>query len=173
MPNGFFLYLGNKRKPDSCNRGKNVDFMALEIENGYPISIIDLGDRPQWIIGNNNIANEQWHQLIVERTGSDVEFTVREKLKDGRENLQSLAAIPNTRYSKGKSKKSSMADGPYECDRLIASDIPSTGYRFSGHGYVMLDAKSYPFKQRSSPVVTVTRDHNWRFIFVPTLLFFK
>ncbi|XP_055387187.1 laminin subunit alpha [Condylostylus longicornis] len=33
---------------------------------------------------------------------------------------------------------------------LLTKEQPSTGYRFNGNGYVMLDAKSYSFKHRSS-----------------------
>lgn len=195
-PNGFLLYLGNERKPDGGNRGgKHDDFMALEIENGYPILIIDLGNGPQRIVGNKNIANGQWHQVIVERTGNDVKLTVRDQLDDGKDSLHEKEEVlegpqtvfdlnrensklfvggyppdfsSNSRYNsfEGEIEDLRIGDqevglwnfvdgqnnnhGAVERDRLITSDIPPTGYRFSGHGYVMLDAKPYQFKQRSS-----------------------
>ncbi|ODM92462.1 Laminin subunit alpha [Orchesella cincta] len=42
-PNGLLLYLGNEpgRKED--------DFMAVEIEKGYPVLTVDLGSGPQRI----------------------------------------------------------------------------------------------------------------------------
>lgn len=194
-PNGFLLYLGNERKQDGSNRGKNEDFMTLEIENGYPILTTDLGNGQQSIVGSKNIANGQWHQVIVERTGNDVKLTVREQLEDGRDHLHEKEEVlegpqtvfdlnrensklfvggyppdftSNSRYSsfEGEIEDLRIGDqevglwnfvdgqnnnhGATERDRLIASDVPPTGYRFSGHGYVMLDAKPYPFKQRSS-----------------------
>lgn len=195
-PNGFLLYLGNERKADGSNRGgKNDDFMTLEIENGYPILIIDLGNGPQRIVSNKNIANGQWHQVIVERTGKDVKLTVREQLEDGKEHLHEKEEVlegPQTVFDLNRENSKLFVGGyppdfssnsPYssfegeledlrigdqevglwnfidgqnnnhgaiERDRLIASENPPTGYRFSGNGYVMIDAKPYPFKQHSS-----------------------
>lgn len=194
-PNGFLLYLGNQRKPDGSARGKNDDFMTLEVENGYPILTMDLGNGPQRIVSNKNIADGQWHQVIVERTGNDVKLTVREQLEDGKDHLHEKEEVlegPQTVFDlnrensklfvggyppdfTGHSQYSSFDGeiedlrigdqevglwnfvdgqnnnhGAIERDRLIASDIPPTGYRFSGHGYVMLDARPYQFRQRSS-----------------------
>lgn len=195
-PNGFLLYLGNENKTTG-KRNKHDDFMALEIENGYPILTIDLGNGPEKIISNKNVANGQWHQAIVERTGNDVKLTIREELEDGkdrphevehtllgehnvfdldRENTKVFVggyppdfnAQTGLKYSsfEGQIEDVKIGDqevglwnfidgqdnnhGAQERDRLIASNIPPTAYRFSGHGYVILDSTPYTFKQRSS-----------------------
>lgn len=80
---GLLLYLGNDNKPDGKKYGKG-DYMALEVENGYPILSIDLGDGPDKIISKKNVANGKWHQAIVERTGNDVKLTIKEELEDGK-----------------------------------------------------------------------------------------
>lgn len=192
------MYLGNENKTVS-RRNKRDDFMALEIENGYPILTIDLGDGPQKIISNKYVANGQWHQVIVERTGKDIKLIVREEIADGKdqlhevqENLPGEDTLFNVdpdnsklfvggypprpdyniqeglKYSSFEGQIEDLRigeqevglwnfvdghdnnDGALERDRLIASDVPATGYRFGGHGYVILDSKPYHFKQRSS-----------------------
>lgn len=194
-PNGFLLYLGNENKTGA--QGKRADFMALEVENGYPILTVDLGNGPEKIISNKNIANGQWHQVVVERNGRDVTLAVREPLEDNKEQLHEVretlsgtesefdvdpknsklfvGGYPpdfNTpegiKYSsfEGQIEDLKINDkevglwnfldgqdnnhGAIERDVLVESKTPPTGYRFSGHGYVILNAKPYPFKQRSS-----------------------
>lgn len=194
-PNGFLLYLGNEN--NTGPRGKRPDFMALEVENGYPILTLDLGNGPEKIISNKNIANGQWHQVIVERNGKDVTLAVREQTADGKEQLHEVQETlgghenefevdpKNTKlfvggyppdfdiqegikYSsfEGQIEDLKINDqevglwnfvdgqdnnhGARERDVLIESKTPPTGYRFSGHGYVILNAKPYAFKQRSS-----------------------
>lgn len=195
-PNGFLLYLGNENKRDA-KRGKQDDFMALEIENGYPILTINLGDEPAKIISNKNVANGKWHQAIVERTGNDVKLTIREQLEDGKDRLHEVEEkLPGNQnifdlnhensklfvggypsdfnpqdglkynsfegeiedlrigdeevglwnFVDGQNNK----DGALERDQLISSEIQPTGYRFSGHSYVILNSKPYSFKQRSN-----------------------
>lgn len=194
-PNGFLLYLGNENRTGS--RGKRTDFMALEIENGYPILTIDLGDGPEKVISNKNIANGKWHQVIVERNGKDVSLSVREQVEDNKEQLHEVheALVGNEnefdvdstntklfvggyspdfnapeglKYSsfEGQIEDLKINDqevglwnfvdgqdnnhGAQERDILIESQTPPTGYRFSGHGYVILSSKQYAFKTRSS-----------------------
>lgn len=84
--NGFLLYLGNENEHDRPF-GKQEDYMALQIENGYPILTIDLGNGPDKIISKKNVANGKWHQAIVERTGDDVKLIIREETEDGKEQL--------------------------------------------------------------------------------------
>lgn len=194
-PDGFLLYLGNENKTGA--RGKRADFMALEVENGYPILTVDLGNGREKIISNKNIANGQWHQVIVERTGNDVTLSVREPIEDNKEQLHEVEETlpgPDSEFDVDP-KKSKLFVGGYppdfniqegikyssfegqiedlkindqevglwnfvdgqdnnngakERDVLIESKTPPTGYRFSGHGYVILNAKPYGFKQRSS-----------------------
>lgn len=195
QPNGFLLYLGNENR--TGGRGKRADFMALEVENGYPILTIDLGNGPEKVISNKNIADGKWHQVIVERNGPDVTLAVREALPDGKEQLHEVHetllgdenefdldsantklfvggyspdfnAPEGLKYSsfEGQIEDLKINDqevglwnfvdgqdnnhGAKERDVLIDSEAPPTGYRFSGHGYVILSSKQYAFKQRSS-----------------------
>lgn len=86
QPNGFLLYLGNENKTGG-KRNKREDFMAVEIENGYPILTIDLGNGPQKIISETYVADDKWHQIIVERTGNNVTLIVREETDDGQDRI--------------------------------------------------------------------------------------
>lgn len=191
---GFLLYLGNEKKEGK--RGKQDDFMALEIENGYPILTVDLGNGPEKIISNKNVANGKWHQAIVERNGNDVKLTIREELEDGKERLHEVEEkLSGTNNIFDLSKENSKVfvggyppdfnpqeglkyssfegeiedlrigdeevglwnfvdgannvDGAKERDQLISSEAQPTAYRFSGHGYIIMDSKPYTFKQRS------------------------
>lgn len=196
-PNGFLMYLGNEQKADE-QPGKQEDFMALEVENGYPFLTVDFGSGPEKIVSNKNIANGKWYQVIADRNGNDVKLTVREQLEDGRvilhesEDQISQSATPqifdlnsdSTRLFVGGAPPDNGADklryssfegeiedvrigdqevglwnfvdaqnnqeGAYERDLLAASETPSTGYRFNGQGYVMLDARPYQFKRHST-----------------------
>lgn len=195
-PNGFIFYLGNENKTEP-RRNKRDDFMALEVENGYPILTIDLGDGPEKIISNKHIADGQWHQVIVERTGNNVKLIVRvegedesDQLHEVEETLPGSHSIFNVdpensklfvggyppdfniqegvKYSsfEGQIEDFRIGDqevglwnfvdgqdnnhGALERDKLIASEAPNTGYRFSGNGYVILDARSYKFEQTSN-----------------------
>lgn len=84
-PNGLLLYLGNEPKPGA--RGKRDDFMAIEIENGYPVLLVDVGDGPERIISNKLVDDGRWYEAIVERAGKDVKFTIREEDDEGNEKL--------------------------------------------------------------------------------------
>jgi laminin, alpha 3/5 len=83
-PNGFLMYLGNENKTDG-RRGKRDDFMALEVENGYPVLTIDLGNGPERIISNKHISNGKWHQVVVDRMGNNVKLIVQEEDGQGQE----------------------------------------------------------------------------------------
>lgn len=193
--NGFLLYLGNEK--NGKQRGQQDDYMALEIENGYPILAIDLGNGPDKIISKKNVANGKWHQAIVERTGDKVKLIIREEV-DGVEQIHEtedtmsggannifdlnrenskifVGGIPPDFNIQDELKYSSFEgdiedlrigdekvglwnyvdgqnnnDGASERDQLVASEVQPTGYRFGGHGHVALDARPYPFKQRSN-----------------------
>nr|XP_031828013.1 laminin subunit alpha isoform X2 [Nomia melanderi] len=80
--NGFLLYLGNEEKQP---RTKTHDFMALMIENGYPVLIIDLGSGPEKIINNKYVSDNVWRQIIVDRTGRNVQLIVREDIGEGKD----------------------------------------------------------------------------------------
>ena len=67
-PNGFLLYLGNEEGAHrKMRRVRSDDFLALQIENGYPILTIDLGSGAQKIISDKFVSDDVWYQAIVER----------------------------------------------------------------------------------------------------------
>lgn len=72
-PDGLLLYLGNEpgRKED--------DFMAIEIDRGYPILTMDLGSGPQRIPNEKYVADDQWYKATVKRAGKNVRFTISEE----------------------------------------------------------------------------------------------
>lgn len=192
---GLLLYLGNDNKQDGRKYDKQGDYMALEIENGYPILSVDLGDGPDKIISKKNVANGKWYQAIVERTGNDVKLTIKEETEDGKilshEAQEPLSGTNNVfdltrdnarifvggspdinpkalKYNSFDGEIEDLRigdekvglwnfvdaqnnnDGARERNQLTASEAQPTGYRFSGDGYVILDAKPYSFKQRSN-----------------------
>ena len=84
--NGFLMYLGNEDKPN-LPRVKSHDFMALMIENGYPVLIMDLGSGPEKVISNKFVSDGIWRQIIVDRTGKNVKLIVREDIGEGKDKL--------------------------------------------------------------------------------------
>ena len=72
-PHGFLLYLGNEvgthRK---MRRVRSDDFLALEIENGFPVLLIDLGSGKERINSDKFVADDVWYQAIIERYGSQL-----------------------------------------------------------------------------------------------------
>lgn len=195
-PNGFILYLGNENKTTG-RRNKRNDFIALEVQGGHPILTINTGDgQPQRIVSKKDIANNNWHQIIVEKVGPEVLLIVREELDNGDivDNIDKAAlhkpdtvhldadrsklyvgGYPPDFQTNSNLKESSFEGqmeslrllekdvglwnfvdaqdnrvGAQERDRIVEKDVPSNGYRFNGHGYVILDAKQYNFKSKSS-----------------------
>lgn len=41
--------------------------MALMIESGYPVLLVDLGSKPEKIIHNKFVSDNVWRQIIVDR----------------------------------------------------------------------------------------------------------
>lgn len=41
--------------------------MALLIESGYPVLIVDLGSGPEKIIHNRFVSDNVWRQIIIDR----------------------------------------------------------------------------------------------------------
>lgn len=41
--------------------------MALLIESGYPVLIVDLGSGPEKIIHNKFVSDNVWRQIIIDR----------------------------------------------------------------------------------------------------------
>lgn len=195
-PDGFLLYLGNENKTNG-RRHKRNDFMALEIQNGYPILTIDIGDgSPQRIVGTKPISDGEWHHIQVSHDGPDVTLTVSDEVQ-GKEELHKTTGTlsGNTAIFNFDPEKTKLFVGGYpqdfqiqdglkessfegqienlrigdqdvglwnfvdaqdntvgstERDRFIKAEEPSNGYRFTGHGYVILDSKPYQFKRKSS-----------------------
>lgn len=192
-PNGLLFYLGNEQKPGV--KSKRADFMAIEVENGYPVLLVDVGDGPERIISNKLVDDDKWYEAIIDRKGKDVTFTIREEDDQGNEQLhekkETLASDDmnfrldeNSRLFVGGYSDYQMPDsikqssfegeienlrigdtpvglwnfidgdnnnlGAIERDRLIATEAKHTGYRFGGNGYVVLDARPFNFKQRST-----------------------
>lgn len=96
--NGFLLYLGNEENV-KLPRSKTHDFMALLIESGYPVLIIDLGSGPEKIINNKFVSDNIWRQIIVERTGKNVKLTIREDIGEGKEQLHEKTHVLHGSYS--------------------------------------------------------------------------
>ncbi|XP_047345121.1 laminin subunit alpha isoform X1 [Vespa velutina] len=82
--NGFLFYLGNEEKI-KLPRAKTHDFMALLIESGYPVLILDLGSGPTKVISNKFVSDNIWRQIIIDRTGKNVKLIVREDIGEGRD----------------------------------------------------------------------------------------
>ncbi|XP_014485447.1 PREDICTED: laminin subunit alpha isoform X2 [Dinoponera quadriceps] len=90
--NGFLLYLGNEEKTN-LPRSKAHDFMALMIESGYPVLIIDLGSGPEKIIHNKFVSDNVWRQIIIYRTGKNVKLMIREDIGEGRDELYKMTGV--------------------------------------------------------------------------------
>lgn len=41
--------------------------MALLIESGYPVLIVDVGSGPEKIINNKFVSDNVWRQIIIDR----------------------------------------------------------------------------------------------------------
>lgn len=41
--------------------------MALIIENGYPVLLLDVGNGHEQIINDKNVADDKWYQFIIDR----------------------------------------------------------------------------------------------------------
>lgn len=66
--NGFLLYLGNEEGTHhKMRRVRSDDFLALQIENGYPILTIDLGSGAEKIISEKFVSDNVWYQAVVDR----------------------------------------------------------------------------------------------------------
>lgn len=96
--NGFLLYLGNEENV-KLSRSKTHDFMALLIESGYPVLIIDLGSGPEKIINNKFVSDNIWRQIIVERTGKNIKLIIREDIGEGKEQLHEKTHVLHGSYS--------------------------------------------------------------------------
>lgn len=125
--------------------------MALEIENGYPVLNMDIGNGPQRIINKKYVADGKWYQVIIDRTGPVVKLTIREEDKDGR------SVIKHT--------EEALADGPYTIFNLDKdkSKLFVGGYPPSFD--MQTSVKSSSFEgQMEELVVGDTRLGFWNFV---------
>ncbi|XP_064486972.1 laminin subunit alpha-like [Ornithodoros turicata] len=83
---GVLFYLGNE--PGSPGRavrsvGHQDDYMALILRHGYLVLIVNLGDGAEEIRHSKRVADGQWHQVIIDRTGKTVNLIVRTEVGEG------------------------------------------------------------------------------------------
>lgn len=96
--NGLLLYLGNEEKT-KLPRSKTHDFMALSIEGGNPVLVVDLGSGPEKIINNKWVSDNVWRQIIIDRTGKNVKLIVREDIGEGKDRLyEKEQVLPGSLY---------------------------------------------------------------------------
>lgn len=91
-PNGLLTYIGNpvssserlkKREPyyddsTSVAKPRKGDFMCLEIRDGKVTLVWDLGsETPNILEDEQNVYDQKWHQVIVERFGKLVKLSVK------------------------------------------------------------------------------------------------
>ncbi|XP_017779043.1 PREDICTED: laminin subunit alpha isoform X2 [Nicrophorus vespilloides] len=192
-PNGLLLYVGNG-KGTNLRRTKSDDYMALEIENGYPVLTLDLGNDAERIINDKYVSDNNWYQFIIDRTGLNAKLTIKEELNGkiketvADQQLEGPYSIFNLdkNYSKifvgsyplefkmqDKVMQNSFEgeveglvigetpvslwnfnkgydnnQGAQERDKLKA--VHSTGCRFNGNGYAIVNSRSYQLRGRST-----------------------
>lgn len=96
--NGLILYLGNQ-VGTKLKRTKTDDFMALEIENGYPVLNMDTGNGPQRFISNKHVSDGNWYRAIIDRTGPVVKLTIQEELPNGQIQEHVTEAVVDGHYT--------------------------------------------------------------------------
>lgn len=194
-PNGLLMFLGNEHLPEASN-SKPLDYMALEIENGYPKLVVDLGYGPEEVASHTLVSDGKWREAIVERTGNNIQLIIREELNNGSEAVErtnetlpgphavfnldkdsrlfvgglspDFNVTESVKYSafEGEIEDVKIGDsnvglwnfvdgqyntnGALERDKLKSKDPPITGYRFGGHGYVLMDTRPYSWKTRTN-----------------------
>ncbi|VEN47917.1 unnamed protein product [Callosobruchus maculatus] len=196
-PNGLLFYIGNPQGT-TLPKTKTDDFMALIIQNGYPVLKMDLGNGVQKIINEKYVADDNWYQYIVERVGHNAKLTIREELPDRSvQNYVKETALsgPYTIFNLDKDKSKIFVGGyPSKYDAQLQDQVdmdsfqgeiedvvigntpvslwnfadgyennhgakernklvvlsPSTGFRFNGNGYAILEARSLSFRIKSA-----------------------
>ncbi|KAK0176557.1 hypothetical protein PV328_000678 [Microctonus aethiopoides] len=130
--NGLLLYLGNDKRA-KIPRQKTHDFLALMIESGYPVLVIDLGSGPVKIISNKFVSDNIWRQIIVERTGKNVKLIVREDIGEGKDQLFVKEQVLPGTYSifNLDQEQSKLFVGGYPSSFQIQDEV--TASSFEGH----------------------------------------
>lgn len=84
--NDLIIYVGNG--VGTKLRGTQTDdYMALQLEAGYPVLSLDLGNGQERIVHNKFVADDQWYQFIIERTGLNAQLSIRAENPDGTEQV--------------------------------------------------------------------------------------
>ncbi|XP_066250557.1 laminin subunit alpha isoform X1 [Euwallacea similis] len=85
-PNGLIFYLGNLNGTN-LRKTKSDDYMALVVQNGYPVLKLDIGNGPdQVILHKKHVADNVWRQFIIERVGDNATLSIREEVTRGDDN---------------------------------------------------------------------------------------
>ncbi|XP_018320894.1 laminin subunit alpha [Agrilus planipennis] len=193
-PNGLLLYLGNGNGT-KLRRTQTDDYLALEIENGYPVLTLEIGNDPQRIISNKYVADDTWYQFIIDRTGHNAKLSIREEVAGGRDQIYTVEETLNgtmtifnldrnlsklfvggypPQFPMQNQVRQNSFDG--EMEELVIGDTPislwnfndgnennhgaiernklvnlqpSTGYRFNGNGYAIINARLFNLRIRS------------------------
>ncbi|KAH1008402.1 hypothetical protein HUJ05_008957 [Dendroctonus ponderosae] len=195
---GLVFYLGN---PPGTNlrKTKTDDYMALVIQNGYPVLKLDIGNGPEKLNSDKYVADNVWRQFIIERVGHNAKLSIREEVQGEPDqvttNEKSLDG-PYTIFNLDQ-KKSKLFVGSFSEDYEIQKDIdvtsfegeveefvigntpislwnfvdahdnvgtkerdklvvlqPSTGLRFNGQGYAIIDSRSLQLRAKYSIVLS-------------------
>ncbi|CAG9860176.1 unnamed protein product [Phyllotreta striolata] len=85
-PKGLVFYIGN---PNATHlpKPKSEDYMALIIQNGFPVLKFNIGNGNEQIINPKYVADDQWYQYIIERIGFNTKLSIREDLGKGLVNV--------------------------------------------------------------------------------------
>ncbi|RZC32304.1 Laminin G 2 and/or Laminin II domain containing protein [Asbolus verrucosus] len=194
-PNGLLWYLGNPPNT-KLPRTRSDDYMALIVQNGYPVLKLDIGNGLETLINDKYVSNDVWYQFIVDRIGHNAKLTIREELEGGIENITKAEKTlegPHSIFNLDRNK-SKLFVGSFPVDYKMQDEIqfnsfdgeiedlvigdkpvslwnfvrgyenhygakerdklvnlqPSTGFRFNGNGYAILNAQSYALRTRSN-----------------------
>ncbi|XP_050097931.1 laminin subunit alpha isoform X1 [Anopheles aquasalis] len=125
---GFLLYLGNEIKPDTKKSSRD-DYMALEIENGYPVLSVDLGSDPEKVINPKYVADNKWYQAIIDRSGNNIKLTIREELTNGTEVFHTKdQSLPGSYNVFNVDQNSKLFIGGYPPEYNMPQDVKSSEF---------------------------------------------
>ncbi|XP_057663543.1 laminin subunit alpha [Diorhabda carinulata] len=172
---GLIFYIGN---PNATNipKQKTEDYMALIIQNGYPVLNFNIGNGNEQIINQKYVADNNWYQYIIERVGFNAKLSIREELQNGSEvvttNEKSLSgpytvfnlddkhsrifvgSIPNN-YQVPEGLDSRSFDG--EMEDLVIGNTPVSLWNFN-YGY----ENNHGAKERNK-LVNLAPSNGYRF----------
>lgn len=115
--------------------------MALEIENGYPVLNMDIGNGPQRIINNKYVADGIWYQAIIDRTGPVTKLTIREEDANGKiieHPVEGVADGPYTIFNLDKDK-SKLFVGGYPTSFDMQKTVKSSSFDGQMEDFVVGD----------------------------------